>query len=48
MAVADDRMDGVMDTADLSNIRDLVDEYYTKSYIRQSEQLLRPWLISEA
>lgn len=38
MAVADDRMDGVMDTADLSNIRDLVDEYYTqKSYLRQSE-----------
>lgn len=38
MAVADNRMDGVMDTADLSNIRDLVDEYYTqKSYIRQSE-----------
>lgn len=38
MAVADNRMDGVMDTADLSNIRELVDEYYTqKSYIRQSE-----------
>jgi len=28
MAVADDRMDGVMDTADLSNLRALVDEYY--------------------
>jgi hypothetical protein len=39
MAVADTRMDGVMDTADLANIRDLVDEYYTnQSYIRQSEE----------
>ena len=38
MAVADTRMDGVMDTADLANIRELVDEYYTnQSYIRQSE-----------
>ena len=38
MAVADTRMDGVMDTADLANIRSLVDEYYTnQSYIRQSE-----------
>ena len=37
MAVADTRLDGVMDTADLSNIRELVEEYYTqKSYVRQS------------
>lgn len=28
MAVADDRMDGVMDAADLSNLRALVDEYF--------------------
>ena len=39
MAVADYRMDGVMDTADLSNIRALVDEYYTqKSYVRQDSE----------
>jgi len=29
MAVADDRMDGVLDTADLANLRDLVDLYYS-------------------
>jgi hypothetical protein len=35
MAVADDRMDGVMDTADLANLRALVDEYYSNKSIYQ-------------
>lgn len=35
MAVADDRMDGVLNTADLSNLRDLVDEYYSNQRVYQ-------------
>jgi len=35
MAVADDRMDGVMGTDDLANLRTLVDEYYSNKSIYQ-------------
>lgn len=38
MAVADDRLDGVMDTSALSNLRAVVDEYYTqKNYMQLDE-----------
>lgn len=44
MAAVDDRMDGVLDVADLANLRDLVDEYYAnkRGYnmtLEQSESL---------
>lgn len=39
MAVADDRMDGVLDRADLANLRDLVDQYYSDlPYNQMSDQ----------
>ena len=37
MAVADDRMDGVMDTSALSNLRAVVDEYYTQQGYKQMD-----------
>ena len=38
MAVADDRLDGVMDTSALSNLRAVVDEYYTQQgYVQMDE-----------
>lgn len=39
MAVADDRLDGVMDTSALSNLRAVVDDYYTqKDYLQMNEE----------
>ena len=37
MAVADDRMDDVMDTSALSNLRAVVDEYYTQQGYQQMD-----------